>query len=59
MDAGDAGVDEGLRLLGGELDADLELVVGIVAGRFQAADEVGRQLGAAQRRDPLESARSS
>ena len=41
VDAGDAGVDEGLRLAGGELDADGELGVGRVAGRFQAADEIG------------------
>ena len=43
VDAGDAGVDEGLRLLGGELDADLELGVGRVAGFFETADERRRE----------------
>ena len=36
VDAGDAGFDEGLGLLGGEIDADFELFVVGVAGGFEA-----------------------
>ena len=54
MDAGYAGVDEILCLLGGELDADFELPVGFVAGFFELANERCRELGTAQGRDAFD-----